>query len=65
MASTGKADVIHVSQAFMSHLPHEAWCETPGLHNAMMSSFGGTHNLKEELEQELAKARDEHARAAA
>ncbi|KAJ9525629.1 hypothetical protein QJQ45_003361 [Haematococcus lacustris] len=31
MASTGKADVIHVSQAFMSHLPHEAWCETPGV----------------------------------
>ncbi|KAL6756236.1 nucleotide cyclase [Haematococcus lacustris] len=31
MASTGKADVIHVSQAYMSHLPHEAWCETPGV----------------------------------
>ncbi|GFH20714.1 guanylate cyclase domain-containing protein, partial [Haematococcus lacustris] len=29
MASTGQADVIHVSQAFMSHLPHEAWCKTP------------------------------------
>ncbi|KAL6762725.1 Tektin family-domain-containing protein [Haematococcus lacustris] len=36
-----------------------------GLHNAMMSKLGSTHNLKEELEQQLAKTRDEHARAAA
>ncbi|KAJ9510400.1 hypothetical protein QJQ45_015866 [Haematococcus lacustris] len=31
MESTGQVGRIHVSQAFMSHLPHEAWQETQGV----------------------------------
>ncbi|KAJ9509336.1 hypothetical protein QJQ45_001778 [Haematococcus lacustris] len=31
MQSTGQVGRIHVSQAFMSHLPHEAWQETQGV----------------------------------
>ncbi|KAJ9510969.1 hypothetical protein QJQ45_027807 [Haematococcus lacustris] len=31
MQSTGQVGRIHVSQAFMSHLPHETWQETQGV----------------------------------